>query len=609
MPERDLEAGHSSRLLRGLIWTGVVAAPLAAVVVLLGQSSGAVRFAVLLIAVSIVLIGAAVLIRSDPVLHRMHLDERVAEEVRALRSELRAELTTGNPAADQHRPTTPGSDFFRAEPMLPFADPFPHQAALPGQRFRQPALPGQRAATQAALPADHAVAQASHSGPGTFPGHAEGWRPPAAHPNGGRASVPTATAVAAVRPPAQPSPAASPWHDPAPARNGYAPGLSTGGHEPAGGHDSGVVATGYGSGTPAGGHVSGVVATGFEPGMSTHGHRSGVVAGGHPPGAPTGGHGSGVVAGGYETGTSTGSRPSGGHVSGRVAATASVAVASIPQQRGVASAPLPGPPRASATVRPGVHYGRPETLDGDFGASDGYAGATSAPVLNGRSSPVGDGTRGGDHGAASSGDHAAESYYGATENYSPAGGHQPSGGYQQPGAAFGTAGAGGYGANGYGANGYGANGYGANGYGANGYGGNGYDGNGHGAAPGASVGGFDADTYGAAGTNGYHAGHGTGARDYDARPGDGARPGAGATGYGAGLGLGGNGYVGGPAADGYGLVGGYDGAPERDAGDPHYRARRHRPSADDTNVGTAADFAASAGWPPDGRYAQGPGGR
>jgi len=57
----------------------VLLAPLAAAVVLLGQSSGSVRFAVLLVAVSVVLIGASVLIRNDPVLQRMHVEDRVAE--------------------------------------------------------------------------------------------------------------------------------------------------------------------------------------------------------------------------------------------------------------------------------------------------------------------------------------------------------------------------------------------------------------------------------------------------------------------------------------------------------------------------------------------------
>ncbi|HEX5202384.1 MAG TPA: hypothetical protein VFW27_20840, partial [Actinoplanes sp.] len=92
MPERDPETGHSSRLLRGLIWAGVLLAPVAAAIVLLGDSSGSVRFAVLLVAVAVVLIGASVLIRSDPVLQRMHVEDRVAEEVEALRRDLRAEF-------------------------------------------------------------------------------------------------------------------------------------------------------------------------------------------------------------------------------------------------------------------------------------------------------------------------------------------------------------------------------------------------------------------------------------------------------------------------------------------------------------------------------------
>ena len=57
---------------------------------------------------------------------------------------------------------------------------------------------------------------------------------------------------------------------------------------------------------------------------------------------------------------------------------------------------------------------------------------------------------------------------------------------------------------------------------------------------------------------------------------------------------------------GYGLDGGYDG-PQSSGGDPDYKSRRHRPSANDTNVGTLADFAAYPGWSsghqPDERYA------
>jgi hypothetical protein len=61
-----------------------------------------------------------------------------------------------------------------------------------------------------------------------------------------------------------------------------------------------------------------------------------------------------------------------------------------------------------------------------------------------------------------------------------------------------------------------------------------------------------------------------------------------------------NGY--GPEAEGYDLEGG------RETGDPAYKGRRHRPSANDTNVGSLSDFAAYGGYaaePPDDRYVQG----
>jgi len=160
MPERDPETGHSSRLLRGLIWAGVLLAPLAAAVVLLGQSSASVRFAVLLIAVSVVLIGASVLIRNDPVLHRMHVEDRVAEEIETLRRDLRAEFGRGAPSGS--------SGFFGDAQMAPPAgDPFPAQPR------RTP-----------------------------DPGFAGGGRADPGFASGGRAAVraPAAAAVAAVRP-------------------------------------------------------------------------------------------------------------------------------------------------------------------------------------------------------------------------------------------------------------------------------------------------------------------------------------------------------------------------------------------------------------------------
>ena len=72
-----------------LIWAGVSLAPVAALVVLLGGGDTSVRFAVLLVAVCVVLIGAALLVRNDPVLLRMDVED----QVEALREELREEIT------------------------------------------------------------------------------------------------------------------------------------------------------------------------------------------------------------------------------------------------------------------------------------------------------------------------------------------------------------------------------------------------------------------------------------------------------------------------------------------------------------------------------------
>jgi hypothetical protein len=102
MPGEDDEQGHSASLLRALIWAGVGLAPVAAVVVLLGGSDGSVRFGVLLIAVCVVLIGASMLIRSDPVLLRMDVEDRVAEEVDLLREELREQIAAAS-RATHHR--------------------------------------------------------------------------------------------------------------------------------------------------------------------------------------------------------------------------------------------------------------------------------------------------------------------------------------------------------------------------------------------------------------------------------------------------------------------------------------------------------------------------
>jgi hypothetical protein len=91
MSDREPENGHSTRLLRALIWSGIGLATVAALVVLVG-GDGPERFAVLLVTVCVVLLGASLLIRNDPVLLRMHVEDRLADQVGALREELRGEV-------------------------------------------------------------------------------------------------------------------------------------------------------------------------------------------------------------------------------------------------------------------------------------------------------------------------------------------------------------------------------------------------------------------------------------------------------------------------------------------------------------------------------------
>ncbi|HEX9999486.1 MAG TPA: hypothetical protein VGB74_03455 [Actinoplanes sp.] len=163
----------------------------------------------------------------------------------------------------------------------------------------------------------------------------------------------------------------------------------------------------------------------------------------------------------------------------------------IPRQRGSASVPAMQP-RDYAAGSGSVTYGRPEALEGDFGASTGYV--DTAGYLD--------------------------------PGYADTGGSYPAGGntYGSKGTPYGSP----------------ATGYDADDY--NGYG----------------------DGYGPAG--GRNAASGYEPADYRATGYD--QPGAG--------------YA--------------DPSPPIDA-DAQYRARRHRPSANDTNVGTPADFAAYGGHP------------
>ncbi len=203
MSDWDAQDGQNMGLLRALLWAGVGLAPVAALLVLVG-GEGPTRFGVLLVAVSVVLLGATMLVRSDPVLLRMDVEDRVADEVNALRAELRGEIAAAAsvaraPAAPVREPgRTPvrehGRTSVREPGRTPVREPGQTSARQPGHMpAREPGqTTGGRAAVVPVRPE-----------PGTRTGgRAAAVRPVPTGPSGGRASVP----------PSQPDPGAG-WTD------------------------------------------------------------------------------------------------------------------------------------------------------------------------------------------------------------------------------------------------------------------------------------------------------------------------------------------------------------------------------------------------------------
>jgi hypothetical protein len=131
MSDREPESGHSTRLLRALIWSSIGLAPVAALVVLVGGGDGPERVAVLLVTVCVVLLGASLLIRNDPVLLRMHVEDRLADQVGALREELRGEVA--NPPIGAAGPSVgaAGPSVGAAGPSVGVAGPSVGAASVP----------------------------------------------------------------------------------------------------------------------------------------------------------------------------------------------------------------------------------------------------------------------------------------------------------------------------------------------------------------------------------------------------------------------------------------------------------------------------------------------
>lgn len=88
---RNQQSQRPGQLPPVLFWAGVGLAPIVALVLLVGQSDGALRTAVLLVMVSIVLIGLSAALRSNAA-GRAELEEVVFDEADQLRGEMRQDI-------------------------------------------------------------------------------------------------------------------------------------------------------------------------------------------------------------------------------------------------------------------------------------------------------------------------------------------------------------------------------------------------------------------------------------------------------------------------------------------------------------------------------------
>src|SRR3712207_5383552 len=89
----DSDERRGARLPMVLAWVGVGLAPIAVLVILVGSTNGSLRFAVLLLAVAVVFIGASVIIRNDPVLLRLDVEDLIGQETDALHDRVREDIT------------------------------------------------------------------------------------------------------------------------------------------------------------------------------------------------------------------------------------------------------------------------------------------------------------------------------------------------------------------------------------------------------------------------------------------------------------------------------------------------------------------------------------
>jgi hypothetical protein len=88
------EERRDERLITGLFWGGVGIAPLAALLLLIGQSGGLLRIAAVLAILAVVMIGLSITLRGNSDAMRVELEEVLYEEIDALRKDVREDIGT-----------------------------------------------------------------------------------------------------------------------------------------------------------------------------------------------------------------------------------------------------------------------------------------------------------------------------------------------------------------------------------------------------------------------------------------------------------------------------------------------------------------------------------
>ncbi|MEK8109055.1 hypothetical protein NKG94_38275 [Micromonospora sp. M12] len=138
------DSRHRPQLLTLLFWAGVALAPVAALILLVADGNGPLRFAAVLAILAVVLIGLSIALRPDGEGDSARTDE-LLDEIEELRRELRGEIVAaaqrGNQALDQAQRAQEGSRR-SADVSTPAVLPSPVPPAPPPSSRPVPGGPG-----------------------------------------------------------------------------------------------------------------------------------------------------------------------------------------------------------------------------------------------------------------------------------------------------------------------------------------------------------------------------------------------------------------------------------------------------------------------------------